>query len=255
MLVFFHGLNRGGTCWNPVRVRLGGRACVTPDHPGHGAAPRQESYRVMDYLPAARRHARQHSGAVLFGHSLGAMLALAAAAEEPAHVRGIILEDPPFQTMGTRLPGTELHTYFSALRPFAGHTLALPAAVRALGAAEFGLPGARRTIGQVRDASALRLMAAFLRNVDGRALDAVMDGRWLDGYEERALMARVQCPVLLLQADAAAGGMLTDDDASALAAGGADVTLVKLAGVGHQAHWQATGQVMHHAEAFLAGLD
>jgi pimeloyl-ACP methyl ester carboxylesterase len=254
MVLFLHGLNRCGACWNPIRAAAAWDGALTPDHPGHGVGPRLGRYRVVDYLPSVRHQVRENRGAILFGHSLGAMLALAAAAEEPDHVRGIILEDPPFHTMGRRLPGTELHTYFEALLPHAGHGLPQGEAARRLGESEFGLPGKRRRIGEVRDASALRLMAAFLDRVDRRAIEAVMDGRWLEGYDEGDAIRRVRCPVLVLQSDPSAGGMLTDEDARAMAGSGSDVTLVRLAGVGHQAHWQDPVRVAYHALAFVTAL-
>lgn len=254
MTLFLHGLNRCGDCWAPLLHAGHWGQVIAPDHPGHGASPRLERYKVLDYLGSVLRHVDAHPGAVIFGHSLGAMLALAAAAERPGQVRAVILEDPPFQTMGDRLPGTGLHSYFEALITMAGHQLPLPAAVARLGALTFRANGSLRQIKDVRDASQLRLMAAFLRHVDPRAVEAVLDGRWLEGYDERMLMRRVHCPVLLFQSDPAAGGMLTDDDAAALVASGADVTHVRLNGIGHQSHWQNPALVMNHALAFVTSL-
>ena len=34
--------------------------------------------------------------------------------------------------------------------------------------------------------------------------------RWLEGYDQQRVFQSIRCPVLLLQADAAAGGMLAD---------------------------------------------
>ena len=255
MVLFLHGLNRGGACWAPLVRAADWGGVIAPDHPGHGSGERLARYRVLDYLPSVLRHVEAHPGCVVFGHSLGAMLALAAAAERPAHVKAVILEDPPFHTMGRRLPGTDLHSYFEALITMASHGLPLPEAARRIGALEFRAGQATRRIRDVRDATQLRLMAAFLRHVDPRAVEAVLDGGWLDGYDEQVLMRRVRCPVLLFQSDPASGGMLTDEDAAALVANGADITHVRLAGAGHQSHWQNPALVVNHALAFVTSLE
>jgi pimeloyl-ACP methyl ester carboxylesterase len=255
MTLFLHGLNRRGACWAPLLHAPVWGPSVTPDHPGHGAGARLSRYKVLDYLPAVLAQVDARPGAILFGHSLGAMLALAAAAERPESVRAIVLEDPPFQTMGRRLPGTDLHTYFQALVKAAGHAWPLGEAVKHIGALTFQAKGETRRVREVRDATQLRLMAAFLRQVDRRAVEEVLDGNWLEGYDEGELAGRVRCPVLLFQSDPAAGGMLTDEDAERMAASGADVTLVKLPGVGHQAHWQAPELLLRHGLAFVTALE
>lgn len=255
MVLFFHGLNRRGLCWSPVWPLADWGTAVAPDHPGHGDGPRLGRYQVLDYLPSVIAQVEAHPGAVIWGHSLGAMLALAAAAERPALVRAVIVEDPPFHTMGTRLPGTDLHSYFEALVTMAGHGLPVAAAVERLGSLEFRAGGAVKRIRDVRDATQLRLMASFLRHVDPACVRAVLDGRWLDGYDEAEYARGVRCPVLLFQADAAAGGMLVDDDVARLQGALPDLTVVRLSGIGHQAHWQNPPLVANHALAFITSLE
>jgi pimeloyl-ACP methyl ester carboxylesterase len=254
MVLFLHGLNRCGRCWSPVLPLADWGHALTPDHPGHGNGPRLERYKVLDYLPSVLQHIDAHPNCVIWGHSLGAMLALAAAAQRPSTVRAIILEDPPFQTMGTRLPGTDLHSYFEALITMTSHGLPIPAAVERLGSLEFRANGATKRIRDVRDATQLRLMAAFLRHVDPLCVKAVLDGRWLDSYDEIAYAQQVRCPVLLFQSDPTAGGMLIDEDVQALTAAGMDVTNVRLSGIGHQAHWQNPALLVNHVIAFLNSL-
>jgi pimeloyl-ACP methyl ester carboxylesterase len=87
----------------------------------------------------------------------------------------------------------------------------------------------------------LAKMAGFLGMADPRILDEVLAGSWLEGYEWPGLQHRC----LVLQADGAKGGMLSEADAPA----GARV--VRLEGVGHLAHWQAPERVGELVREFL----
>ena len=102
-VLFLHGVLR---CWQdflPLIPSLSLRWQVHAlDFRGHGrSAPRTFHYRVRDYVEDAEAfllHACP-APAVVCGHSLGAMVALAAAAGPAAdRCRALLLEDPPFGT-------------------------------------------------------------------------------------------------------------------------------------------------------------
>lgn len=254
--VFLHGLLRQGSDGAPLFGAVAPRYEIhTPDHAGHGLAERLDSYRVVDQLPRLSTFlAADVSGkAIIYGHSMGAMLAAALAAAHPERVRAIVLEDPPFHTMGSRLPGTALHGYFQAVRPHIGDPSLSPAR---LGAVRVPVSAtASATLAEVREAAQIRYMARCFGLADPRLLDTVIAGAWLDGYDVESVWRGVRCPALLLQSDPAAGGMLTDDDVVAATRLGADVTAVRLPnGVGHQAHWQDTAAVLRHMLAFMESL-
>ena len=90
--------------------------------------------------------------------------------------------------------------------------------------------------------------------MDPEVLAPVVSGRWLDGYDWKETARRVVCPVLLIQADSSAGGMLTSDDAAAFAALAADTTLVTLRGAGHNMHVDRTEDVISLSTQFLSCL-
>jgi pimeloyl-ACP methyl ester carboxylesterase len=250
-IVFLHGLLRNRNCFAPLFPAVSPQHEVfSVDHAGHGESPRLESYRVVDHLPGLVDFLRRElSGqpAILYGHSMGAMLAAAVAAEHPELIRAAILEDPPFHTMGNRLLGTPLHTYFQAIQPYLG--TGLPA--REL--ASVRVDG--QTLGQLREPSQLRFLARCFAAVSPGVLDPVLAGSWLDGYDPGEVWRKLRRPVLLLQSDPAAGGMLTDDDAAAFVSSAGDATLVRLSGIGHQAHWQDAAAVTRHLSGFLGSLD
>ena len=189
----------------------------------------------------------QERPAVVYGHSMGAMLALALAVARPSRVRAIVLEDPPFQTMGTRLPGSALDAYFQAIAPQVG---------RGLSARELGdtiLPGGA-TLRAQRDEAELRFMARAFAMADPRVMTTVVDATWVQGYDETALWQKLACPALLFQSDAAQGGMLTDEDAATACRLSPHVSLLRLPGIGHNAHWQDAPLVARYLNAFLESL-
>ena len=257
--VFLHGLLRQGSDGAPLFGAVAPDYTIfSPDHAGHGrAGVRLDSYCVVEHLPHLESYLAGTVGvpAIVYGHSMGAMLAAALAAKRPDLVRAVILEDPPFHTMGARLAGTVLHGYFSAIRPCVGDrslTAARLGAVRV----PISTAGTTALLSEVREAAQIRYMAKCFSEADPRILDPVIAGTWLDGYDVEAVLRGLRCPALLLQSDPAAGGMLTDEDVAAAVRLGADVTAVRMAnGIGHQAHWQDTAGVLRHMLAFLGSLE
>ena len=255
-VVFLHGLLRNRDCFAPLFPALAARQAIyLVDHAGHGASPRLDSYRVVDHLPGLAEFLRREldgEPAVLYGHSMGAMLAAALGAELPELVCAVVLEDPPFQTMGERIAGTPLQGFFRAVQPYVGR----PVSWQELAAVPVPVAGHIEPValGQVRDATQVRFMARCFAETDPRVLDSVVEGHWLDGYDPQRVFSELRCPALLLQADPVAGGMLTDEDAAMGVRLAADLIVERLPGVGHQAHWQDAPAVTRHVFAFLESL-
>jgi len=259
-LVFLHGVLRNGSCCTPLLAAFTTRHRVHAlDMRGHGRSPAGSGYRVLDYLPDVVAYLRHHipQPAILYGHSLGAMLAAAAAAYAPDCVRGIVLEDPPFHTMGTRMQGTPLQDYFEKIEPFAGSSESTGELARRLSEVRvLSADNATRVpLGTLRDATALRFLASCLRHVRPDVLTPIIAGEWLDGYAMEEIFAGVRCPALLLQCDTASGGMLTEEDAQRFASLATDCTRSYLKGVGHQAHWTQPGEVSRRTLEFLLSLE
>lgn len=260
-LLFLHGVLR---CWQdfvPLIPPLAARWAVHAlDFRGHGKSSRRPgAYRVIDYAEDAVGFLKHNCDepAVIYGHSLGAMVALAAAAVVPERCSALILEDPPFETLGSRLRETIFHSQFVGMKPFAG--AANNVAEMAWAMAEIPLiaphTGRITRLGDVRDQVALRFGARCLKQVDTEVFRPLVAGAWLDGYNLDALLSAVRCPVLLLQADMAAGGMLTDADAEMLEKGLPDCARIKLEGVGHLIHWTKTETTLRLVVAYLESLD
>ncbi len=256
-LVFLHGVLRNGRCCTPVLPALGARCTVHGlDLRGHGASPEGGGYRVVDYLPDVVRYVRGlGEPAVLYGHSLGAMLAAAAAAEAADCVRAIVMEDPPFHTMGRRMRGTPLQDYFEKIEPYAGSTEPVGTLARRLGELRVQSGNGLVALSTLRDATALRFLASSLRHVRPAVLAPIVAGEWLEGYAMDEVFTGVRCPALLLQCDTACGGMLMAEDAERMEALAVDCTRSFLKGVGHQAHWAQAGEVSRRVLEFLLSLE
>jgi len=225
---------------------------------GHGDSPRRPGqYLVIDYVSDILSFLESRDEAlVVYGHSLGAMVGASVAAKVPDKVSALILEDPPFATMGSRIHNGYFHSYFSALRQFAASTLSVADLARNLAEMRFGPPGNEMAIrlGDLRDAASLRFSAKALKQLDPEVLVSVTEGRWLEGYDQRRILRSIQCPVLILQADEKAGGMLTDEDAELMLDSIPDCTRVRFPGAGHLLHWVETEAVVRSAIAFLESL-
>ena len=215
-LVCFHGVTRRWQCFVPLIPSFCTRWHVhVLEHRGHGLSSRVPAgYLVKDYVHDAAAFVRNYiqGPVVLYGHSLGAMVAAAVAARRPKRVTGVVLEDPPFHTMGERIHDSPLGSYFAALRPLAGSTKPVAELARELAEVRYG-PGGSLRCGDTRDATTLRFAASCLRRLDPAVLQPIAEGRWLDGYHLSEVFLGLQCPALVLQADPEMGGMLTDADA------------------------------------------
>jgi pimeloyl-ACP methyl ester carboxylesterase len=255
-----HGVTRRGLDWELVfsTLSLLGRV-VALDLRGHGSSPWMGSaYRVVDYVADVGAYLRRLAEpVVLAGHSLGAMVAAAVAAEMPEWVYGLVLEDPTFEMTGKRIGETGFHDLFEAYRPFASSTLPTSEVARTLAVRTVRAPGGagRVPLGSVRDAATLRFIAGCLKRLDPEVLSPILEGRWLDGYDVSGVLSRIACPTLLVQADFAAGGALPDEYAAELAGGIADVAHIKLPGVGHNIHSGQPEAMMRVVVPFVRSLD
>ena len=255
-LLLLHGVTRCGRDWEPLLPELARQWQVFAlDQRGHGGSRRAASYLVTDYIADAVQFVREEVAApvVIVGHSLGAMVAAAVAAELPQLVRAVVLEDPPFHTMGNRLPGTAWQSQFIGMQEAARHGGAIEEVTDALAAISLPTPGGgTRRLGELRDRASLRWSAECLAQLDPEVLTPVIAGRWLDGYDVADICARIRCPVLLLQADPQTGGALTHDDAQLARSSIADCRPVSFPRAGHQIHRDHPGAMLQAMRQFAA---
>ena len=253
-LLLLHGVTRCGGDWDPLLPQLAAQwQTIALDHRGHGGSSRGESYLVTDYVADAVRFVRDEVAGplVILGHSLGAMAAAGVAAELPQVVRGVVLEDPPFHTMGNRIAGSAWQAQFLGMREIARRGGSIEESTDAL--ADIRLPageGGFKRLGDLRHRAALAWSAQCLNRLDPQVLTPVIEGRWLDGFEVAAVLSRVRCRALLLQADPTAGGALTDADAALAMTALPSARHIRFPGVGHQIHRDRPLEVVQAIQDF-----
>lgn len=197
--------------------------------------------------------------AVLYGHSLGGEVAIMVAALHPGLVRALIVGDAPLppDNHPTEVPA---HRQMNILwRSLSGR----PPAEVVAALKEMPVPapdGALRRAIDVfgEDNPWFEFQAQNLNRLDPGVLAAVLEGpkSMLRGYEPEKLLPAISCPVLLLQADAASGGVLRDEEVAMGLRLLPTSSHVRLHGIGHELHGP-TGQAQQVFEAiapFLASL-
>lgn len=262
-LLMLHGVTRRWQTFVPLLPALSTRFEVFCfDYLGHGNSDRtHRGYRVADYVETMTELLSHppfstHKKFYLYGHSLGSMIAAALAGRFASKVQAVVLEDPPFQTMGRRIDSTPLLSYFKGLSEFAGSTEPATQLVKRLAEMRVIDPSTQQAtrLGDTRDAASLLFTAKSLTQLDPRVFDPIVDGSWLDGYDVEAMLSAVQCPSLLLQADWLAGGMLTNEDAHRAARLMPQTSHIRMDGVGHLIHWLRTEQLLRHTQSFFESV-
>jgi pimeloyl-ACP methyl ester carboxylesterase len=193
---------------------------------------------------------------VLLGHSLGAMVALAAAARWPDRFAAIILEDPPLETMGSRIKASTFYRQFQGVADLLDQRLDPATLSERLRDLPVCRPDTGEVVrmGDVRDEVSIRTHAGYLANTDPRVLDPIVAGRWTEGYDLPEIAGAIRCPVLLFQANPLLGGMLIDDDAEYLFDSVNDCTLIKIETAGHLIHASQAEMMASEIVQFLADL-
>ncbi len=260
-LVMIHGLTRRWQTYTPLLPSLESRYSLTLlDLPGHGESePNPAGYLVKDYCKAVIEWVDQTQleSFHLYGHSLGAMVAMTVAAERPQRVRSVILEDPPFHTMGNRIQQTVWLSHFSQVHRLRNE----PAFFNAIRSRQVALlanvelfdPVSDSTIrlGNLRDASSLRFMAACMLKMRSEVIEPVVQGRWLDGWDWENIARQIEQPTCILCADEKAGGMLTRRDYDHLCSLLHDPVPVFFANSAHNLHWQKPIELLNSVHTFL----
>ena len=246
-LVLLHGGSARWQAFESIMPELAARwHLYGPDLRGHGKSGRAAAheYRLQDYSAdiVAFLQERVVEPAFLVGHSLGGMVTLLVAAHCPEQVRAVVVGDSPLTAKTWQTILQCQRARLAAWRDLAGGQRPLEEIAEALKNAPVEVPGhdepqqMREVMGQ--DSPVFRWLAIRLYQNDPAMLSALLDDfeAVAAGYEMEQLLPAIRCPVLLLQADPAAGGLMTDAEVAQALTLLAQPAHVKLTGLSHVLH-------------------
>jgi pimeloyl-ACP methyl ester carboxylesterase len=245
-LVLLHGGSARWQSFNSILPDLASSFHIyAPDFRGHGKSGRVSgSYRLQDYADdtiAFLQHCLTEP-AFLFGHSLGGMVALLVAAQYSAGVRAVAVGDAPLSGKTWSEALYQSRERLAAWRDLSGGQKSVPELIETLKDSPVEVPGQseavplREVMGE--DSSVYEWLATNIYQNDPDMLSAIIDRfeTTAAGYELETVLPAIECPVLLMQADPAVGGLMTDGEVEQALPLLAQPRHVKLTGVSHVFH-------------------
>ena len=256
-LVMLHGGAGRWQLYSGMLAEMAERCHVyAPDLRGHGKSGWVPwGYTIRDYVEDIGAFLQQVSGpAVLMGHSLGGIIAVATAKACPDLVRALIVGDAPLDAA----------TWGQFLRVDRGKL----AAWRALSGGKYPVDEIERLLGDAPEGgSTLREIfgegSPIIHDLAERLYlhDPDMHGMLIEdyenvaaGYDMETMLPAIHCPVLLVQADPSAGGALTDEDVQRALPLLADPTNKRFSGMDHMLLYDPKGPPMVAVNTFLSQL-
>jgi pimeloyl-ACP methyl ester carboxylesterase len=257
-VVLLHGIGRSWRDFLPLMPAFEKFHVFALDLRGHGKSGRTRNcYRSGDYAAdvMAFIQQRHQTPAVIFGHSLGGIVAMHVAANAPQHVRATIVGDSVLSR------DTLAHSMYQEL--FAGlHNIVIGGGsaedkAQRLAKLKVRIPGLPEPI-PIGDLpgndSDLQEWAKCLHALDPTAIQSTIEGRTLADFDSDRVLARIQCPVLLLQANPELGGLMSDTAVKTIKNHVRAVEVVRFRLLGHALHLQRAQPVIEAVQTFLNSL-
>jgi|WetSurMetagenome_2_1015567.scaffolds.fasta_scaffold110684_3 pimeloyl-ACP methyl ester carboxylesterase len=256
-LVMLHGGSGRWQLYSEMLFRLAQRCHVyAPDLRGHGASGRvARGYTIRDYVEDIGAFLASVSGpAVLMGHSLGGIIAVATAKACPEFVEALIVGDAPLdaETWGQLLRNDR--EKLAAWRDLAGGIYPVEDIERRLGNAPEGNSTLREIFGE--GSPIIHELAERLYHHDPDMLGMLIDDyeNVAAGYDIETTLPAIRCPVLLVQADPAMGAALTDEEVHRALPLLAATTHRRFTGMNHMLLYDPNGQPMNAVMDFISKI-
>jgi pimeloyl-ACP methyl ester carboxylesterase len=261
-LVLLHGGSANWRQWEGMLPDLAARYHVfAPDLRGHGASGHvRGSYRLRDYAAdvVAFLEGCVRTPAALFGHSLGGIVAVMAAARSPELASALVVGDAPLDAAGWKILMRADRAFLAGMRDaMAASGDASDLAERLKDVPVIWGDYAEPTLARValgEESPWFGWMAANLAPMDPGMLTAIVDDleATAEGYELETLLPQIRCPTLLLQADPAlAGTGMADAEVARARELLPHCEHVRFAGLTHALHTVDKEPVLRAVLAFL----
>ena len=192
-----------------------------PDLRGHGKSGRVPwGYSVQEYATDIGAFLQQVSGpAALFGHSLGGVVAVMTASLFPINVRALLVGDAPLDSISWKaaMDKPDHRETQRWMRALSGGKYTIDEVITGIKMARGDAPdskGQYKTLGDIYPDGHpfYEYLALRLIDHDPDVLGMILDDydTVAAGYEMDKILPKIQCPVLLMQADSNAGGAMAD---------------------------------------------
>jgi len=200
---------------------------VAIDQRGHGYSGRTPGHYSNDDHARDIRYILENvcqSPTVVWGHSMGGANAIAMAADPPEQLKALILEDPAIfgRARSTRAGGAPVNSPFGASLELIEAGISAEEMASRIAESEPGMPDYYAP-----------WKAERLAQIDPAVLRDVVAGRRRGVQDPKESLAKIDCPVLLMQADPDKGGILQDEFLAEITPKTGDWTVVKVVGAGH----------------------
>jgi pimeloyl-ACP methyl ester carboxylesterase len=227
-----------------------------PDFRGHGRSGRVPgAYRWINYVQDTTAFLRHHFSepVILWGSSFGGAIAVSVAAQASDTVRALVLEDAWLDLQTSK---GETRQFFLYRRGLVASVHSLDEMIAALKNELVMLPGHDEPVrrGALEDDVEIRLEAEMLMQLDPEVYTFGWDGRLGEGYDIDAVLEQVACPVLLLQADPALGGLVDNELAAHVMTRLSQGTLMSIPGARHAILQSQPEAAMRAINKFLESL-
>jgi N-formylmaleamate deformylase len=236
-IVLLHGIADRWERWMPVIDSLAhSHRLLMPDLRGHARSAKPVSgYSLSDYASdvASLLDDIEAAPAVVIGHSLGAAVAAMLAGERPDLIRGLVLEDPPFD-----------------------HADQVRESMRYMLEARQGTSEeTRRMVSEMYwfldDDECARITAWIRDTTNGVFVDAIRDLEQMSADDLVAALGRIECRTLVMQADPSSGGALSHEVATRVRMAIPGSQLMLFTNTGHSIHVERPGEFVEAVLAFL----
>jgi pimeloyl-ACP methyl ester carboxylesterase len=259
-LVLLHGLGRRWQVFLPLIPALSLRWHIfAPDLRGHGKSSHvARGYHGPQYSEDIAHLLRERvvAPAVLFGHSLGGMLAMSVASHNPKLVRALILGDNMIVVRSLHNPMYQ--SLFSGLRDLARTGGSVEQIAEGIDRILLPIPGSDEFM-KIRDLPGndeayVLSWARCVQQADPDTYEMTLDGASLEGWDGETVLRRIACPTLLLQASRELGGLMSDTDVTLAKGLLQHRTHVKFRNLGHALFIQQPEPVLRAVTNFLESL-
>lgn len=260
-LVLLHGVMTRWQAFLPLIPALSMRWHIYAlDSRGHGKSCRMPGqYRLNDFVDDTVAFLEQQirEPAVLFGHSMGGIVAAAVTGRLPKSVRALVIGDSPFDLEDFRK--SRYPKLFAAIRDIAASGRSVREMASAMADIRISVLGVETPIrlGSLpgSDEAFLLFYAKCLSQFDPEVITMFLDGRAFENSDPSTLIPQITCPVLLLQASSLLGGLMSSSDVKRARLALSKATHVRFETLGHMLHLQHKEPVLRAVSNFLESLE